>query len=69
MRKTTLFKQLLNAPEIPGVPVAHDRRCAKIIERAGFKVVGCAGYANSAALIVSPDVELAAGTPALTALP
>ncbi|MEJ0001050.1 MAG: oxaloacetate decarboxylase [Verrucomicrobiota bacterium] len=34
------------------------RFAQKIIERAGFKVVGCAGYANSAALICAPDVEL-----------
>lgn len=58
MRKTTRFKQLLLAPEILQVPVAHDPLCAKIIERAGFQAVGCAGYANSAALIGAPDVEL-----------
>lgn len=58
MRKTTLFKQLLRAPEILQIPVAHDPLCAKILERAGFQAVGCAGYANSAALIASPDVEL-----------
>jgi methylisocitrate lyase len=32
--------------------------CATIIERAGFKVVGCGGYANSAALLGAPDIEL-----------
>jgi 2-methylisocitrate lyase-like PEP mutase family enzyme len=58
MRKTTRFKQLLVAPEILKIPVAHDPLCAKIIERAGFQVVGCAGYANSATLIGAPDVEL-----------
>ena len=28
-----------------------------IIQRAGFKVVGCGGYANSAALLGAPDIE------------
>ncbi|MEJ0089634.1 MAG: isocitrate lyase/PEP mutase family protein [Limisphaerales bacterium] len=58
MKKTTLFKQYLKAKEILMIPVAHDPLGGKIIERAGFKVVGCAGYANSAALIGAPDVEL-----------
>ena len=58
MKKTTLFKQYLLANEILMIPVAHDPLCATIIERAGFKVVGCGGYANSAALLGAPDVEL-----------
>jgi 2-methylisocitrate lyase-like PEP mutase family enzyme len=31
----------LLAHEILMIPVAHDPLCAKIIERTGFKVVGC----------------------------
>lgn len=58
MKKTTLFKQYLRAKEILMIPVAHDPLCATIIERAGFKVVGCGGYANSAALLGAPDIEL-----------
>src|SRR5271154_5346147 len=58
MKKTTLFKQYVFAPEILMLPVAHDPLCAKIVQRAGFKAVGCAGYANSAALLGAPDVEL-----------
>lgn len=58
MRKTSQFKALLNAPEILMIPVAHDPLGGKIIQQAGFKVVGCAGYANSAALLGAPDVEL-----------
>jgi 2-methylisocitrate lyase-like PEP mutase family enzyme len=58
MKKTTLFKQYLRAPAIMLLPTAHDPLCARIIERAGFKVVACAGYANSAAMIGAPDVEL-----------
>ena len=58
MKKTTLFKQYLQAPEIMLLPTAHDPLCAKIIERAGFKAVACAGYVDSAALIGAADVEL-----------
>jgi 2,3-dimethylmalate lyase len=58
MKKTTLFKRYLQAKEILMIPVAHDPLCATIIERAGFKVLGCGGYANSAALLGAPDIEL-----------
>jgi 2-methylisocitrate lyase-like PEP mutase family enzyme len=58
VRKTSLFKQYLLAKEILMIPVAHDPLCATIIQRAGFKVVGCGGYANSAALLGAPDIEL-----------
>ena len=58
MKKTSRFKQYLLAKEILMIPVAHDPLCATIIERAGFKVVGCGGYANSAALLGAPDIEL-----------
>jgi 2,3-dimethylmalate lyase len=58
MRKTTQFKALLTGPQILMIPVAHDPLCGKILQRAGFKVVGCAGYANSAALLGAPDIEL-----------
>ena len=44
MKRTTLFKQYLRALEIMLLPTAHDPLCA--IERAGFKAVACAGYAN-----------------------
>ena len=58
MKKTTLFKQYLLARDILLIPVAHDPLGAKIIERVGFKVVGCGGYASSAALMGAPDIEL-----------
>src|ERR1700745_1019496 len=58
MKKTSLFKRYLQAKEILMIPVAHDPLCATIIERAGFKVLGCGGYANSAALLGAPDIEL-----------
>ncbi len=58
VKNTTRFKQYLLAKEILPIPFAHDPLCAKIIERAGFKVVGCGGYATSAALVGGPDIEL-----------
>ncbi|MGA3401913.1 MAG: oxaloacetate decarboxylase [Acetobacteraceae bacterium] len=39
-------------------PIAHDPLAAKIAQRVGFKAIATAGYANSAAFIASPDVEL-----------
>ncbi len=63
MKKTTLFKQYLLAQDILPIPVAHDPLGAKIIERAGFKVLGCGGYANSAAFATrrasQPSISLA----------
>lgn len=58
MKKTTRFKQLILAPEILMLLVAHDALCAKIAERAGFQAISCAGYANSAAMLGKPDVDL-----------
>lgn len=58
MKRTTQFKQHLSDPEILMIPVCHDPLCAKIVQDVGFKVVGCAGYANSAALLGAPDVEM-----------
>ncbi len=58
VRATTRFKTLLTDPSILMIPVCHDPLGAKIVERAGFEVVGCAGYASSAALLGAPDVGL-----------
>jgi 2,3-dimethylmalate lyase len=58
MKRTSLFKQHLLGPEILMCPIAHDPLAARIAERVGFKAIGAAGYANSAAFIASPDVEL-----------
>ena len=58
MKKTTRFKQYLADPEILLIPVCHDPLCARIAQRAGFKVVACGGYSNSAAILGVPDVAL-----------
>lgn len=58
MKKTTRFKALLRDPKILMMPVCHDPLGARIIEKAGFDALACAGYANSAALLGAPDVGL-----------
>ncbi|OPZ43668.1 MAG: 2-methylisocitrate lyase [Euryarchaeota archaeon ADurb.BinA087] len=58
MRKTTLLKNLVLAPDILVIPVVHDPLCARIAEQSGLKAVFSAGYANSAAYLGKPDVSL-----------
>ena len=55
MKKTSLFKRYLQAKEILMIPVAHDPLCATIIERAGFKVLGCGGLAAAQRKEVEAD--------------
>lgn len=58
MKRTTRLRQLIDDPEILMIPVAHDALCATIAAKAGFKAIFTAGYANSAALLAKPDVDL-----------
>lgn len=58
MKKTTLFKHLVDAPEILIMPGAHDALSARIIAQAGFKALAVGGYAVSAAHLGKPDVGL-----------
>jgi len=58
MRKTTLLKQLILAPEILIMPGAHDSLVARIIEKAGFQAVTLGGYPATATLLGKPDVSL-----------
>lgn len=58
MKKTTLLKQLLNAPEILIAPGAYDVLSAKIIAHMGFKAVYMTGYGTSASVLGQPDVGL-----------
>ncbi|VAW12385.1 Methylisocitrate lyase [hydrothermal vent metagenome] len=57
MRKTTLFKQLINDPEILLLPGIHDVLSARIGEAAGFKAMTGGGYSASATLIGQPDTS------------
>jgi 2-methylisocitrate lyase-like PEP mutase family enzyme len=56
MRRTTRFRQLIEAPEILLLPGAHDALSLKLIERAGFHAATCGGYSATASLIGQPDV-------------
>lgn len=58
MKKTTLLKQLLKAPELLVAPGAYDVLSAKIIEHCGFKAVYMTGYGTSASVLGQPDVGL-----------
>lgn len=58
MKKTTLLKQYISDPEILVMPGAHDALTAKIIEKAGFKVLTMGGYSASASLLGMPDLSL-----------
>ena len=56
MRRTTRFRQLIQAPEILLLPGAHDALALKIIEHTGFQAATCGGYSATASLIGQPDV-------------
>ncbi len=58
MKKTTLLKRYILAPEILPIPGVHDPLCARIAQQVGFKAVFLSGYASSAALLGAPDVGL-----------
>ena len=58
MRRTTLFKQYLQAPDILMIPVAHDPLGAKILQGTGFRAVGCTGPVNAAAMLGGPDLGI-----------
>ena len=58
MRKTTLLKQYILAPEILVIPGVPDPLCARIAQIEGFKAIFLSGYASSAAYLGAPDVGL-----------
>ncbi|MFH1155370.1 MAG: isocitrate lyase/PEP mutase family protein, partial [Pseudomonadota bacterium] len=61
MKKTTLFRKLINDPEILILPCCHDGLSAKVLERAGFKAICAAGYGTSGSLLGKPDIGLLSG--------
>jgi methylisocitrate lyase len=58
VRKTTLLKQYILAPEILVIPGVPDPLCARVAEIEGFQAVFLSGYASSAAYLGAPDVGL-----------
>jgi len=57
VKRTTHFRQLIEAPEIAVMPGVHDAMSARIAEQAGFQVITCGGYAASAVLLGRPDTS------------
>ncbi len=66
MKQTTLFKNLIHAPEILLLPCCHDALSAKIIEQAGFKALAAAGYGLSGSLLGMPDIAVLSGHEMIT---
>ena len=57
MRRTTRFRQLVEAPELLVMPGVHDALGAKIAEQTGFAAVTCGGYSSTATLLGEPDTS------------
>ena len=57
MKRTTLLKKLLLAPEILVLPGAHDALTARIISRCGFKAYTAGGYSATAGMLGAPDIS------------
>ena len=66
MKKTTMFRQLINAPEILMLPVVHDGLSAMAVAQAGFKATSIAGYGSAGSLLGLPDFGLLSSTEMLT---
>jgi len=58
LKKSTILKKMFQEPGIIVAPGAYDALSAKLIERAGFKVVQHSGYGTAATLLAKPDVGL-----------
>ena len=57
MKKTTKFRELINAPKITIMPGTQDALTACIAEKTGFEVITCGGYSSTAALLGQPDTS------------
>lgn len=62
MKKTTRFRELVAAPEILMLPVAHDGLSALAIAEAGFSALAVAGYGSSGSALGLPDIGLMTAT-------
>jgi len=62
MKKTTIFRNLIQAPEILQLPCCHDGLSAKVLEQAGFKAISAAGYGLSGSLLGRPDISVLMGS-------
>lgn len=67
MKRSTELRSLLAKRELLVKPSAFDALSARIVEQAGFKVVGLTGYGLSVAMLGKPDAGLLTLTEAVTA--
>jgi 2-methylisocitrate lyase-like PEP mutase family enzyme len=67
MKRSTELRTLLAARELLVKPSAFDALSARIIEQAGFKILGLTGYGLSAAMLGKPDAGFLTLTEAVTA--
>ena len=58
MKRSKALRELLAKKELLIAPAAYDALSARIIEQAGFKVMGVSGYGISATMLGKPDVGL-----------
>ena len=58
MRKTTLFRKLIDSPEILLLPGVHDVLSARVGAGPGFKAMTGGGFSASATLLGRPDTLL-----------
>jgi methylisocitrate lyase len=67
MKKTTILRQLILAPELLVMPGAWDTLSARIIEESGYKAIQCTGFGISVNRIGLPDYSFLSLTDMLAA--
>ncbi|VVB72181.1 Isocitrate lyase [uncultured archaeon] len=58
MKKSRIFRHMLEEPGMTLRPCGYDALSALLIEKAGFSLLGTSGYAISASTIGQPDLGL-----------
>ena len=66
MKMTARFRELVQAPEILMLPVAHDGLSALAIAEAGFSAMSVAGYGTAGSQLGLPDIGVLSSTEMLT---
>lgn len=56
MKKTAALRELLETPGITMSVAAHDALLARLVEKAGFKMIGISGNAVAASYLGMPDM-------------
>jgi len=58
LKKSTIFRKMLQEPGIIVMPGAYDALSARIIEMVGFRAILHTGYGTAASLLGMPDIGL-----------